>query len=117
MASSDSSSTFERGLLVEGFGYGFNGEDQQGYVDFDEFGTELNVLCQRNPNPAARLVCLSVAAELGGNPIDGIKRSRLNDLCWSVLANGYYDLPTIGGFAPYVGGGIDITRPTASVRR
>lgn len=85
-------------------------------VSFDALGNLLTSTCAASGGGDAGDACRA-AASGGHYAINGQERTNINYSTWNVLANAYYDLPTVGGFTPYVGGGVGMTRAVASIKQ
>lgn len=77
-------------------------------VDFDENGNVLATGC--GGTGCSGLVGANVGA------IDGNETIETSYSVWTTLANGYIDLPIVGGLTPYVGGGIGLSRANFRVK-
>lgn len=90
------------------FEYADSGETLIGTVRFDDTGGYLSDTCTTAACSGA--VAGALFAIGGSETID------TSYAVFSVLANGYVDLASIGGITPYVGGGIGMARPAVNVR-
>lgn len=86
------------------------GSDPTPYtIVFDENGNVLSNNCPIVLHPECDVTTI--------NAIDGTETFEAEYSAWNVLANGYIDLPSVGKFRPYIGGGGGGTRVAVTSRQ
>ena len=82
-------------VIGGGVGYKFN----------DHFRSDLTLDYETKAKFKGDIACIDVVG-CGGR--DSKNKGKID--AWTVFLNGYFDLVTIGGFTPYVGGGVGFAR-------